>query len=67
MRILLVSSIFPPGGGGAAVVYYQLCKHLHKEMVALVSTNSANSVHDFDARQPFRIFRVPYLKDRPKS
>ena len=67
MRILLVSSIFPPGGEGAAVVYHQLCKHLNKEMIALVPTASSGNVHDFDALQSFRVFRVPYLRGRARA
>jgi phosphatidyl-myo-inositol dimannoside synthase len=60
-NILLVAGVFPPGVGGMQNYYYNLCKH-SKHNVTVFASEYKND-GDFDAKQPFKIIRKPFLTD----
>lgn len=60
-NILLVAGVFPPGVGGMQNYYYNLCKH-SKHNVTVFASEYKNDA-EFDAKQPFKIIRKPFLTD----
>lgn len=64
-NILLVAGVFPPGIGGMQNYYYNLCRHSRHNMTVLASHYAGDA--DFDAGQPFRIIRKPFLTDEKVS
>ncbi|MDF2927641.1 MAG: glycosyltransferase family 1 protein [Paenibacillaceae bacterium] len=64
-NILLVAGVFPPGVGGMQNYYYNLCKH-SKHNVTVFASDYKNAA-EFDAAQPFRTIRKPFLSDEKVS
>ncbi|WP_438444815.1 glycosyltransferase family 4 protein [Gorillibacterium sp. sgz5001074] len=64
-NVLLVAGVFPPGVGGMQNYYYNLCKHSKHQVTVFASAYTKDA--EFDAKQPFKIIRRPFLKDEKVS
>ncbi|GAB2720088.1 glycosyltransferase family 4 protein [Paenibacillus thermoaerophilus] len=62
-NILLVTGVFPPGIGGMQNYYYNICKHSSHNTTVLAPIYTNADCEAFDAGQPFRIVRKPFLKN----
>lgn len=60
-NVLLVAGVFPPGVGGMQNYYYNLCRHSGHNVTVFAS--DYRNAADFDAKQPFKIIRKPFLID----
>lgn len=60
-NVLLVAGVFPPGVGGMQNYYYNLCRHSGHNVTVFAS--DYHNAAEFDARQPFKIIRKPFLID----
>lgn len=60
-NVLLVAGVFPPGVGGMQNYYYNLCRHSGHNVTVFAS--DYRDAASFDAVQPFRIIRKPFLVD----
>lgn len=60
-NVVLVAGVFPPGIGGMQKYYYNLSKHTKHHITVLAPRYGDEEA--FDAAQPFRIVRGPFLKN----
>jgi phosphatidylinositol alpha-1,6-mannosyltransferase len=65
-KSLLVTLDFPPNLGGVATFYYNVCKNLPGDKIAVLAPNQEGD-DNFDIQQKFPIIRKNLLKQFPKK